>query len=745
MRRLLRAFGSALRIVGTFSLGAATLGAQQQPDSVRADSVRADSVRARPAQRLAPQVITGTRLSGSADERTPAQVDVLALENATPGPAAAAEALRRLPGVSAFDDQGSRAQPSLDVRGFTLSPVVGVPQGVSVFLDGVRINEPDAQEVHFDLIPMDAVAEAELVRGPAALFGKNTLAGALALTTKRGTGSPVLDASADGGAFGYRAGRVAAGGVARGVDGFLMARASDEDGYREGTPARTRLAFGTVGRRGERGDVALSLLLARDRIGQAGSLPESWLAVNRRANFTVGDFFAPDLAHVALRGERAVGGEARLRGNLFSRRNATEQFNVNVGNPSTRAFVVSRSRGGAAELALPTRIGPLPLGVTVGAEYARSDIAYRIFQEPTAAAPAVDADCAAAASGETRQLCENARVDQDDAALYVQGVLGVGERLSFTAAARYDYVRVPFRDLSTPANSGTSRFDRVSPRLGANLRLSDDVRGYVVVSGGFRAPAALELACADETAPCPLPFSLGDDPPLAPVTLRNYEAGFDWEAARRFELEGSVYRADVHDEIVFLAATTAAGYFQNVRRTRRQGLELTARLSLPLGVRAFGSYTLTDATYRTTVKPASALALADSARPGDRFPLSPAHRGTAGVGLTHVVNRSTVLDAELSGRFVSSQFLRGDEANDTAPLGGYGVGDLRLSLEQTWWALRVQVSNLFDRRYESFGIYGENPLGPYPGSLGGSDPPAVERFLTPGYPRALTVGVRLGR
>ena len=73
------------------------------------------------------------------------------------------------------------------------------------------------------------------------------------------------------------------------------------------------------------------------------------------------------------------------------------------------------------------------------------------------------------------------------------------------------------------------------------------------------------------------------------------------------------------------------------------------------------------------------------------------------------------------------------------------MSDLRVSLEHTKWAVRLQVSNLFDRRYESFGIYGENPLGPYPGSFSGEAAPTVERFLTPGYPRALTVGVRFGR
>src|SRR5919108_1235342 len=339
----------------------ASLGAQQR-DTARVDTTHADTAR---AQRLPEQVITGTRLS-DVDERTPLQVEQIELHDAVPGPSAAAEAVSKLPGVSAFDDQGSRAQPTLNIRGFTLSPVVGVPQGVSVFLDGVRINEPDAQQVNFDLIPMEAVERAELVRGPATPFGKNTLAGALLLFTQRGEATSRLDLEAEGGAFGYRGARLTASGTRAGIDGLLMARGSDEDGYRDDTPARTRMVFANIGRKRDSSDLALTVLYAHDRIKQAGSLPESWLSVDRRGEQNRGGFFAPDLLHVALRGERSLLG-GTLRGNLFGRRNNTEQFNVNVDEPNTRAFIDSRSFGGTAEWSLPTRLGALPLGLTVGA------------------------------------------------------------------------------------------------------------------------------------------------------------------------------------------------------------------------------------------------------------------------------------------------------------------------------------------------------------------------------------------
>ena len=141
----LRARGGALCLC--FALLVPVGGAvAQQRDTTRADSTRRghDSTS---TTRLAPVVVNGSRTSG-VDERTPVQVDDIDLSTAPPGPAAAYQLVARLPGVSLFDDQGSRLQPELDVRGFIVSPIVGQPQGVSVFLDGVRINEPDAHEVN---------------------------------------------------------------------------------------------------------------------------------------------------------------------------------------------------------------------------------------------------------------------------------------------------------------------------------------------------------------------------------------------------------------------------------------------------------------------------------------------------------------------------------------------------------------------------------------------------------------------
>ena len=118
---------------------------------------------------------------------TPAHVDTVTSSDLDRAhPTVLPDALERLPGVTLQSEQGTPFQPNLTLRGFVASPVTGLPQGLSVFLDGVRLNEPTVEEVNFDLIPLEAVDRVEIIRGPSVLFGRNTLGGAINLLTRRG-------------------------------------------------------------------------------------------------------------------------------------------------------------------------------------------------------------------------------------------------------------------------------------------------------------------------------------------------------------------------------------------------------------------------------------------------------------------------------------------------------------------------------------------------------------------------------
>ena len=98
------------------------------------------------------------------------------------------EVMQQQAGFSIYDDLGSPWKLNRSSRGFYASPVVGVPQGISVFLDGVRMNEVDASQVNFDLLPMEHIKRIELLSGNGSLQGRNSLGGAVNLVTSRGEG-----------------------------------------------------------------------------------------------------------------------------------------------------------------------------------------------------------------------------------------------------------------------------------------------------------------------------------------------------------------------------------------------------------------------------------------------------------------------------------------------------------------------------------------------------------------------------
>ncbi|RDJ94108.1 Plug domain-containing protein, partial [Lacticaseibacillus rhamnosus] len=97
---------------------------------------------------------------------------------------------REFGSVSINHAQNNPLQPDFNFRGFTASPLLGLPQGLSVYENGVRINEPFGDVVNWDLIPESAIASIQLIPGSNPAFGLNTLGGAAAIYTKSGAQYP---------------------------------------------------------------------------------------------------------------------------------------------------------------------------------------------------------------------------------------------------------------------------------------------------------------------------------------------------------------------------------------------------------------------------------------------------------------------------------------------------------------------------------------------------------------------------
>src|SRR6266705_5508886 len=196
----------------------------QQPDSTLKD-----------AAALAPVVVTGVRLPtvrelarGLAGRTATLQAADLDAR----GVRSLADALEQLPGVTTSDELGATGQLDVSLRGFQVSPVIGLPQGVTVYVDGVRANEPIAHEVNFDLLPLEDVDRVEVVYGPSVLLGRNSLGAAVNLVTRRGTAPGQGELEVSGGSFGRAEVRVRAGAKTGVWDYYGGGRFEREDGWR---------------------------------------------------------------------------------------------------------------------------------------------------------------------------------------------------------------------------------------------------------------------------------------------------------------------------------------------------------------------------------------------------------------------------------------------------------------------------------------------------------------------------------
>lgn len=156
---------------------------------------------------------------------------------------------RRATGVHVNEIQGNPFQADVNYRGYTASPLLGTPQGLSVYMDGVRMNQPFGEVVNWDLIPRLAVASSTLMPGSNPLFGLNTLGGALVLHTKDGQADPGTTVQGLFGSNLRRAVEFEHGGAraSGALNWYVAGNLFAEDGWRDDSPSDVRQLFGKIG------------------------------------------------------------------------------------------------------------------------------------------------------------------------------------------------------------------------------------------------------------------------------------------------------------------------------------------------------------------------------------------------------------------------------------------------------------------------------------------------------------------
>jgi outer membrane receptor protein involved in Fe transport len=662
--------------------------------------------------------------------------------------------------VTVNSAQGNPYQTDISFRGFTASPLLGVPQGLSVFQDGVRINEPFGDVVNWDLLPQSAIASIQLMPGSNPVFGLNTLGGALAVYTKSGSDNPGTAVELSGGSYGRKTMEFEHGGSAGDWDWFVTGNVAREHGWARHDPSRVAQLFGKLGYQTETTDLDVSLTTADNRLEGSQTLPRSFLD-DRRQAYTFPDVNKNRMTMLALKGSQFLATDVLLGGNAYVRRylngNVSSDVNDDYGSvdPASgqtdtvqalndRSDIAQTSYGAGLQLTVGRRLAGLQNSWVVGAN---GDFGRARFTQQSQPAD-FDASRGTVATGDYTPQTD-AKTRNRTLAVFVMDTLTLAPQWSVTASGRFNEANVRIRDQSgeAPALDGDHSFRRFSPAVGATWNPSSALTAYASFNEGMRAPTAVELTCADPLAPCKLPNSFLADPPLKKVLARTVElgargkqAGWRWSAA--------AYRTLSGDDIQFISAGNAinAGYFRNVGSTRRQGVELM--LGGPVGPIEFvARYSFIDATYvdgfiEHSPDNSSADANGDIVvAPGSRIPAIP--RQTLRLRVDGDAAPGWRLGANLL--LNGATFARGDENNRAAGgrVGGYAVLNLDTTVQLAAHVeLFARVNNVFDRRYANFGILGANVFANAAHTFDPANARA-ETFVGQGAPRGAWAGVRL--
>lgn len=722
------------------------------------------------------------------------------------------EVLRnQLVSVNINDVQNNPFQPDVQYRGFTASPLLGLPQGLSIYLNGTRFNEPFGDTVNWDLIPLEALDNAVLFSTSNPVFGQNTLGGAIGLNTKTGFTFTGTQVDASFGEHGRRELSVQSGFNNGDWAGYVLADTYEEDGWRDFSPSEVSHVLGTLSKKIDAHQIDFTVMHVNSELLGNGAIPiDLQEFAGTGAVYTHPDKTSNALNFTSLNGHFVLGDKTTLQANVFLRDNETDSINgddsdfgpcylevgvitlceldddddddddihddddgdipfadgdeieavefigheglglseitsvdpeeidgtYNVGSAKNTSF------GGSFQINHQAVLGGIEHAITFGATYQKADIHYAadsyfgILENDTAE----DSRTVQPLNLQNAEARVRLDVDSTHYSVFISDVINLNDALALNLAARFNKDHVLMEDLIDDGEGsldGDHRFTQFNPAVGLQYAISDTHTLNISYAQSSRVPSPAELSCADENDPCRLPNGFVADPPLDQVVTRTFEASYNI-SMNDVSSKVTVYHSISEDDIIFQQAgsTSSRGYFVNIDKTQRQGVELSAAWSAN-DWRLSGSYHYLDATFEApfvSFSPMNPLGANRQVTPGDTIPGQPQHQ--LKVQGQYDLNADWLVGGELIT--ASSQYYRGDEANENAQISGYGIINVYSVYEiNDVLTVSMRIDNLLDKSFYTFGTYGEADEvleDIYPEI---DDP----EFVGPSHPRMISVGM----
>jgi iron complex outermembrane receptor protein len=685
-----------------------------------------------------------------------------------------------LPGVSLTDQTGNPFQLDLNYRGFVASPVIGTPQGLAVYQNGVRINEVFGDTVNWDFIPEMAIDRMTLVPNNP-VYGLNALGGAISLAMKNGFTWQGVQGELRGGSFGRRGVAAQAGGQNGNFSGYAAADAINDDGWRDHSASQIRRAYVDLGARGDQTEFHIAFTGAHNQFGAVASTPveilnQRWQTTytwpqttqNDLAFLTAGASYKPTdtLSFQATAYFRGFW-QRHLDGNTTNAQACDNPAFVclddgqtrlldNNGNPIAnpfpanivfgeldRTYTTANSFGGSLQATSTDKVLEHDNHLVVGASLDHGTNQFTGTSELASIGQDLFVTGTGVFINQAPVAAVSVRTATAYTGIYATDTLDLTDKLSVTAGGRFNIAAIRLADQFGTALNSDNTFSRFNPVVGATYRLDPNVTAYAGYSEANRAPTPLELGCSDPLRPCLIDNFLVADPPLKQVVSHTVEAGlrggFDVPDGGNGRITWSfgAFRTRNSDDIINVASPIAGhGYFQNAGETLRQGFESNINYKSDKWS-AYANYSFIDSTFQsplTLSSPNNPLAVNGQifVVPGDQIPAQPQHRFKAGA--EYAVTDAWKVGASLN--VTGSQYLVGDQANQNPRVPAYWVVNLntsyRLNKNVELFGL---VQNLFNQRYYTFGNFFNTAAIPF---LGLTDP----RGFTPGMPLAAYAGLR---
>lgn len=558
-------------------------------------------------------------------------------------------------------DNAGTPNAQLDLRGFGATG----DQNTLVLLDGVRISENEQLPAQLNRIPLESIERIEILRGGGAVpYGGGASGGTVNIITRR-PGAGVASSYALARAGGYGTRELRAGLAHHGESIGLSVALSDEDteGYRRNNRYQQTNLAASLNAQSGAGRAYVRFGYEEQRLRLPGSLTEAQMAADRRQTLTPDDYSRRHGGQVVLGGAWRSG-RSEFSADLAYRDRRASAFFALFGGFYTDTRAESWSFTPRAKLAFDALERSHEL--VLGADLERSDYETR-----------------SASSADTLGTPFSRRVGElNHAALYAQGSFWAGQATRIVAGARAQRHRDRLAELVFPADDRGARRTLRAYELAARHGFGGGWWAYARAGRSFRAANFDDNACF--FPPC-------GERLLEPQTARAVELGAEYE---RGGVRGraAVYAMRLEDEIYFSPLVFAN---VNLAPTERRGLELEAAWRAAPGLELSAALALLEARFRCGRYGGVDVS-------GRDVPLVP--RAIAAAAASWQFAPRSRLNASL--RWVGPQRYDNDQANTFARLQpGYALAGLKLEHRIGRLELALEASNLFDRRYYSYGVW----------------------------------------